>query len=146
MKIEVFEPSSIGDISTKKITEFKFDMNQFSVVDRVDFFKKASELICSDLINVFVTKENLQRNYKRIENKLKVEIVEKQALQVKKSELEKRIAEPRKNNGSEGITSILQEKDAEIQALKKKFEMPHDVGAQIVELKIVLQENETLEA
>ena len=87
MKIEVFEPSSTGDISTKKITEFKFDMNQFSVVDRVNFFKKASEFICSDLINVFVTKENLQRDYKRIENKLKVEIVEKQALQVKKSEL-----------------------------------------------------------
>ena len=77
MKIEVFEPSSTSDISTKKITEFKFDMNQFSVVDRVNFFKKASEFICSDLINVFVTKENLQRNYKRIENKLKVEIVEK---------------------------------------------------------------------
>ena len=65
MKIIVIQPLLSGDISTEKVTKFKLDMNQFSVVDRVEFFKQASELICSNLINVSITKEKLQRDYKR---------------------------------------------------------------------------------
>ena len=45
MKIDVIRPTTVGEAWIKKITEFKLNMNQFSVVDKVDFFKKTSELI-----------------------------------------------------------------------------------------------------
>ena len=65
-------------------------MNQLSVSDKVDLFKKTSELIFSGLINWSVAKDRLQRDYK-LENKLKTEVVEKKAIQIKKTELEKKI-------------------------------------------------------
>ena len=46
-------------------------MSQFSIVDKVDFFKQTSELICSDLINTSASKEKLQRDFRKLENKLK---------------------------------------------------------------------------
>ena len=39
LKIVVIHLATIGDAQNKKIIEFKFNMNQFSVVDKVDFFK-----------------------------------------------------------------------------------------------------------
>jgi len=123
MKIVVIQPSSAGDISTENVTEFKLDINQFSVVDRFYFLKEASELICSYLISVSILKEKLQRYYKKMENKLKTETAEKKPLEVKKGKLEKRIVELSKESGSKEITSLLQENDTEIQALEKKLKI-----------------------
>jgi hypothetical protein len=41
-------------------------------------------MICSDLIITSVAKDRLQRDYKKLENKLKTETAEKKALQIKK--------------------------------------------------------------
>ena len=46
MKIVVIQPTTVGKAQKKKITEFKLNMNQFSVVHKVDFFKQTSDLIC----------------------------------------------------------------------------------------------------
>ena len=46
-------------------------MGQFSVVDRVDLFKQINEIICFDLIRTSLSKDKLQRDFKRLENKLK---------------------------------------------------------------------------
>lgn len=54
-----------------------FNMNQFNVSDKVDFFKQTSELICSDLMSTPVAKDKLRRDYKKLENKLKIETAEK---------------------------------------------------------------------
>ena len=40
MKIVVIQPATVGDTQKKNIIEFKLNMNQFSVVDKVDFFNK----------------------------------------------------------------------------------------------------------
>jgi hypothetical protein len=66
-------------------------MNQFSDSDKVDLFKHTSEMICSDLIITSVAKDRLQRDYKKLENKLKTETAEKKALQIKKTELENKV-------------------------------------------------------
>ena len=66
-------------------------MNQFSVIDKLDLFKQTSELICSDLISTSVTKDKLQRDYQKLENKLKNETAEKKALQIKTIKLEKKV-------------------------------------------------------
>ena len=71
MKIVVIQPTTVGDVQNKKIIEFKLNMNQFSVVDKVDFFKQTSELICSNLINTTVSKDKLFRDFKKLEGKLK---------------------------------------------------------------------------
>ena len=71
MRIAVIQSPKAGDMPTEKITEFKLNMGQFSVIDKVDLFKQTSEIICSDFINTFVFKEKLQRDFKRLENKLK---------------------------------------------------------------------------
>lgn len=47
-----------------KISEFKLNMSQFSVVDKVDFFKQTSELIFSNLINTYVSKDKLFKDFK----------------------------------------------------------------------------------
>lgn len=83
MKIVVIQPSSTNDLSKEKGTEFKLNMCQFNVLDRVDFFKKTSQLICSDLINVFVSKEKLQRYFRKMERKLKTENTKKKYLKIK---------------------------------------------------------------
>ena len=64
-------------------------MNQFSVVDKVDFFKQTNELICSNLINTTVYKDKLFRDFRKLEGRLKTEQAEKKALQIKKTELGK---------------------------------------------------------
>ena len=70
MKIAVIKPPGIGDPQNKKITEFKLNMSQFSVVDKVDLFKQTSELIFSNLISTTVSKDKLFRDFKKLENKL----------------------------------------------------------------------------
>ena len=73
MKIALIQPTIVGDVQNKKITEFKLNMNQFSVVDKVDFFKHSSDLICSNLINTTVSKDKLFRDSKKLEGKLKID-------------------------------------------------------------------------
>ena len=71
MKIAIIQPTIVGEAQKKKIAEFKLNMNQFSVVDKVDFFKQTSELICSNLISTLVSKDKLFRDFKNIEGKIK---------------------------------------------------------------------------
>ena len=92
MRIAVIQPPKEGEMLNENITEFKFNMGQFSVVDKVDLFKQTSEMICSYLIS-FISKDKLQRDFKRLENKLKTESAQKKALLIKKSKLEKKIKE-----------------------------------------------------
>ena len=120
MKIAVIESSSTSGLPSENVIEFKLDIGQFNVMDRVDFFKQTSELICSDLVNVSISKKKLQNNFKKLESKLKTEIAKKKALHIKKTELEKKIVELNKDSGNEVITSLLHEKDVEIQALKEE--------------------------
>ena len=119
MKIVVIQPPSTGDLQNKKLIEFKLNMNQFSVVDKVDFFKQTTELIFLNLINTTMSKDKLFRDFKKLESKLKTEQAEKKALQIKKSELEKKIMEINKGVGNEAFNNLIQEKDVEIQKLKK---------------------------
>lgn len=120
-------------------------MSQFSVVDKVDFFKKISELICSDLIATSVSKDKLYREYKKLENKLKTEAAKKKAMQIKKAELDKKILEQNKETGSNNMTLLLQKRDTQIHNLKKKLEIPNDGHLQTTELKTILEEKESLQ-
>ena len=73
MKIVVIQLSGTGDPQNKKINEFKLNMSQFNVVDKVDFLKQTSELIFSNLISTTVSKDKLFRDFKKLENKLNTE-------------------------------------------------------------------------
>ena len=66
------------------------------------------------------------RDYKKLENKLKTEQAKKKALQVKKTELEKKKMEINKEDGNDTINNLIQEKDIEIQNLKKNLKLPHE--------------------
>jgi hypothetical protein len=101
MRIVVIQPPKAGDMPNEKITKLKFNVAQFSVVDKIYLFKQTSEIIFSDLISTYVSKEKLQRDFKRLENKLKTESAEKKASLIKKSELEKKIKEISKGKGKE---------------------------------------------
>ena len=118
-------------------------MNQFSVSDKVDLFKKTSELICSDLISASVAKDRLQRDYKKLENKLKTKFAEKKTIQIKKIELENKVLQVSKGNENDALNKVISEKEVEIQSLKKKLNLPHDSHVETDELKIVLEENKT---
>ena len=145
MKIVVIQPLIIGDPQRKNITEFKLNMSQFNIVDKVDLFNQTSELICSNLISTFVSKENIQRDLRKLENKLRTEQDEKKALQIKKTELEKKIVEVNKETANNTLNTLLEEKDAEIQNLRKKLKMPHEAHVQTTKLKTSLQAKEVLE-
>ena len=110
MKIIVIQPPLIGDPQGKKTTEFKLNMSQFSIVDKVDLFKKTNELICSDLIITFVSKEKIQRDFRKLENKLKTKQVQKKTLQIKKTELEKKTVEMNKETGNNTLNTLMEEK------------------------------------
>ena len=84
MRIAMIQPLEAGDMPNEKITKFKFNIGQFSVVDKADLFKQTGEIICYDLISTFVSKDKLQRDFKRLENKLKTESAEKKTLLIKK--------------------------------------------------------------
>ena len=112
MKIVVIQPTTVGEAQKKKIIEFKLDMNQFNVVDKVDFFKQANELICSNLISAIVSKDKLFRDFRKLEGRLKIEQAKKKALQIKKTELERNIVEINQRKGIEVMNKIVQEKEA----------------------------------
>jgi hypothetical protein len=97
-------------LKEKKITEFKLKMSQFSVVDKVDFFKQTSELICSGLITTFVSKDKLERDYRKLENKLKMEQAQKKELQIKKTKLGKKVIEMNKETGNSTLNTLLEKK------------------------------------
>ena len=80
LKIVVIQPPLIGYSQGTKITEFKLNMSQFSIVYKVYLFKQSSKLICSDLINALVSKEKLQRDFRKLENRLRTEQAKKKAL------------------------------------------------------------------
>ena len=101
-------------------------MNQFSAVDKVDFFKQTSELIYSNLISTIVSKDKLFRDFKILEGKLKIEQDEKKTLQIKRPDLEKKILEINKGEGNEAFNNIIQEKYVEIQNLEKKLKLPSE--------------------
>ena len=61
------------------------------------------------------------------------------------SNLEKKILEINKGTRNEAFKSLIQDKDIEIQNLKKQLKFPNEGPIQIVELKIVLQEKEVLQ-
>ena len=50
LKVSIIQPLKAKGNSKDKVTEIKFNMNQFSISGKVDLFKQTSELICSDLI------------------------------------------------------------------------------------------------
>ena len=119
IKIVGIQPSTVGEAQKKNITEFKLNMNQSSIVDKVDVFKQSNELICSNLISTTVSKDKLLRDFRKLEGRLKTEQVEKKALQIKKTELEKKIVEINQEAGNEAMNKIVDEKEAEILNLKK---------------------------
>ena len=80
MKIVVIQPSSTSDLSKEKITEFKLNMSLFSVLYRVYLFKETCELICSYLINVSISKDKLQKDFMKLEIKLKTKTAENKSL------------------------------------------------------------------
>ena len=92
--------------------EFKLNMNRFSVVDKVYFFKQTSELISSNLISTTISKDKLFRDFRKLEGRLKTEHDEKKDLQIKKIELEKKIVEINQGAGNESMNKIIQEKKA----------------------------------
>lgn len=83
MKFIVIQPSLTSGPQGKKIIEFKLNMSQFNIVDKVDIFKQISEIICFGLISTSVSKEKLQRDFRKLENKLRIEQAEKKDLQIK---------------------------------------------------------------
>ena len=120
-------------------------MSQCSVVDKAYFFKQTSELICANMISTTISKDKLFIDFKKIENKLKIEQAEKKALQIKRLELEKKIVEMNKGDGNDAFNNLIQEKNIEIQNLKKQLKLPHEGPVQTVELKTILQEKEVLQ-
>ena len=145
LKVAIIQPSKAKNTLEDKVTEIKFNMNQFSIGDKVDLFKKTSELICSHLISASVAKDRLQKAYKKLENKLKIEVVEKKAMQIKKIELEKKASQITKGNAYDELNKIIFEKEAEIQNLKKKLKLPHDSHVETTKLKVILEEKQNFE-
>lgn len=145
MKVDVIQCPVRGETPNKKITKFKLNMSQFSVVDKVDFFKQTSELIFSNLITNSASKDKLYRDYKKLENKLRTEAAEKKPVQIKKAKIDKKILEQNKETGSNNMTLFLQERDTKILNPKKKMKIPNDGHLQTTELKTVLEEKESLQ-
>ena len=73
MKVAVIQPPIEGQSTDKEITEIKLNMGQFSIVDKVDFFKQTSELICYNLIATSVSKDKLFIENKKLQNKIKTQ-------------------------------------------------------------------------
>ena len=99
----------------------------------------------SNLISTIVSKDKLVREFKKLEGKLRTKQDEKKGLQIKKSELEKKIIEINQGKGAEAMNKIVEEKEAEIQNLKKQLKLLAESVVQIVELKTILQEKEVLQ-
>ena len=66
MKVAAIQPPIKRKSTEKEITEIKLNMGQFSIVDKVDFFKQTNELICSDLIVTWVSKDKLFKENKKL--------------------------------------------------------------------------------
>ena len=61
LKVAIIHPSKAKSTSEDKVTEIKFNMNQFSISDKVDLFKQTSVLICLGHISASLSKD--RRNW-----------------------------------------------------------------------------------
>ena len=59
--------------------------------------------------------------------------------------MEKKILDQSKQNGENNMTLLIQDEDAEISSLKKKLKIPQEAYVQTSELKIVMEEKESLQ-
>ena len=101
-------------------------------------------MICFNLINVSTSREKLRKNLSKLESKLKTKVVDKKDLQIKKEKLENKVIELVKYGGNETIPSLIQEKEYEIQNIKKNLKIPHDSHVKTIELEKVIQEKRNL--
>ena len=85
------------------------------------------------------------RDFKKLEGNIKTEQAEKKALQIKKVEMEKKIVEINQGDALEAMNKMIEEKEAEIQNLKKQLKLPVESHVQTIELKKILQEKEVLQ-
>ena len=67
------------------------------------------------------------------------------ALYIKKDQLEKKFLDQSKQVGDSNLTLLIQEKNAEISSLKKKLKIPQEAYVQTFELKIVMEEKDSLQ-
>ena len=114
MKVAIIQPFKVKNVLEDKVTEIKISMNQFSISDKVDMFKHRSELICLDLISASVAKDRLQKDYKKLENKLKTKVAEKKVIEIKKIELEKKVLQITNGNADIPLNRIILEKEVGI--------------------------------
>lgn len=92
-----------------------------------------------------MSKDKSFRDFKKRESNLKTEQAAKKVLEIKMSKLEKKIMEINKGVGNDAFNSLIQEKDIEIQNMKKQLKLPHEGLVQTVDLETVLQEKEVLQ-
>ena len=64
---------------------------------------------------------------------------------MKKAELEKKIVEINQGNTLEAMNKMVEEKEVEIQNMKKQLKLPVESHVQTIELKTTLQEKEDLQ-
>ena len=76
---------------------------------------------------------------------MKTQNAKKRALQIKKDRLEKKFLDQSKQVGDNNLTLLIQDKDAEISSLKKKLKIPQEAYVQTSELKIVMEEKDSLQ-
>ena len=67
-------------------------------------------------------------------------------MQIKKIELEKKVLQITKGSADDTLNKIIEEKEAEIQNLKKKLNLPHAASVETTELKVFLEEKQNFEA
>ena len=80
---------------------------------------------------------------KKLEGRIKTEQAENKALQIKKAELEKKIVEINQGNALEAMNKMVEEKEVEIQNLKKQLKLPVESPVQTIELKTILPDLQT---
>ena len=97
------------------------------------------------MISTSVSKDKLFRDFKKLEGKIKTKQAKKKALRIKKAELEMKIVEINQGNAKESMNKMVEEKEVEIQNLKKQAKLPVESPVQTVELNTVLQEKEVLQ-
>ena len=102
----------------KEGSQVRIQMDKIAIPDKINFDKKASEVLYSDLLKSYLNKSKLESRVAKLEEQVKREKVASKGWKVRVKKLEANlVAQGSKDNESKATKNSLDEKDKQIENL-----------------------------
>ena len=120
-------------------------MDKFSILDKINFHKQASEVLYSDLLKAYLNKIKLENKMVKLEEQMKRERAAPKGwkVQVKKLEADL-VAQESKAGDKKATKKMVEDKGKQIEALQKKMKLSIIDHPQTREILVIQNKHDAL--